>query len=94
MTGRSAGDNLGPFHARCVAFKDTKMVRIATLIFAALLCLPAFAAGEGEGDITLKIERGGAMTSQGGEFISAKTGQVVVEGERLMVSEGAVVVLR
>ena len=70
------------------------MVRIATLLIVALLSLPAFAASGDAADITMKIERGSVMTSQGGDFVSAKSGQVVLEGERLMVPEGSVVVLR
>lgn len=38
---------------------------------------------------TLRIDRGAAMTSRGGEFANAVTGQRLIEDERIMVPEGA-----
>ena len=66
------------------------MSKLASLMIAASLALTASAAASAaDGDITLRVERGGIMTSQGGEFASAQSGKMLVEGERLMVTEGS-----
>ena len=38
---------------------------------------------------TLRIDKGSAMTSRGGEFSAAANGQRLIEDERIMVPEGA-----
>ena len=66
------------------------MTKLASLMIAASLALTASAAASAaDGDITLRVERGSIMTSQGGEFASAQSGKVLFEGERMMVTEGA-----
>lgn len=42
---------------------------------------------------TLRIDKGGAMTSRGGEFAAAATGQRLIEDERVMVPEDAEVTI-
>ena len=66
------------------------MTKFASLIIAVSFALAASAtASAADGDVTLRVDRGSVMTSQGGEFVSAQTGKVFVEGERLMVNEGS-----
>ena len=66
------------------------MNKFASLIIAVSFALAASAtASAADGDVTLRVDRGSVMTSQGGEFVSAQTGKVFVEGERLMVNEGS-----
>lgn len=67
------------------------MTKFASLMIAVSLALTAsVSASASDVDATLRVDRGSVMTSQGGEFSSAQTGKVLVEGERLMVTEGAV----
>ena len=65
------------------------MTKFVSLMIAASLALTATAATAADGDITLRVERGSIMTSQGGEFASAQSGKVLFEGERMMVTDGA-----
>ena len=65
------------------------MTRFASLAVAVTLALAASAASAADGDITLRVDRGSIMTSTGGEFASAQSGKVLIEGERMMVTEGA-----
>lgn len=70
------------------------MTKRASLILAASFVLTASAAASAaDGDVTLRVDRGGVMTSQGGEFASAQTGKALVEGDRLMVTEGSTATL-
>lgn len=70
------------------------MTKFASLIIAASFALTASAAASAaDGDVTLRVDRGGVMTSQGGEFASAQTGKSLVEGDRLMVTEGSTATL-
>ena len=72
------------------------MARLASLIIALALTVSAAAsaADATDGDITLDINAGAAMTSLGGDFVPAKNGQVVVEDERLQVLKGFTAILR
>lgn len=66
------------------------MSKFASLMVAASFALTASAAASAaDGEITLRVERGSIMTSQGGEFASAQSGKVLFNGERLMVTEGS-----
>lgn len=66
------------------------MTKFTKLMIAASLALAASAgASAAEGDITLRVDRGSIMTSQGGDFASAQSGKVLMTGERMMVTEGA-----
>jgi len=70
------------------------MKTVITKLFAGSLITAVFSvcAQEPADDLaTLRVERGAAMTSSGGDFVTANTGEAVVEGERLMVSENSVV---
>lgn len=67
------------------------MTKLASLIVAASFALTASAAASAaDGAVTLRVDRGNVMTSEGGEFVSAQSGKLLVAGERLMVSEGSV----
>lgn len=63
--------------------KLTALLAATTMTF---ICLPAIAQ---ETPPTLRVDRGSVMTSDGGEFAAAQSGKVLVEGERVMVTEGA-----
>ena len=64
------------------------MTRLTTLFVAASLALSAAAtASAQDASATLRVDRGTIMTSQGGEFANAQTGQALVPGSRLMVTE-------
>lgn len=61
---------------------------------AILACLPfATAVAQDAGEaappaITLQVDAGQVMTSDGGEFVSASSGAAVSQGQRVMVAEG------
>ena len=66
------------------------MMKPAPMLAAALLAGMAFASAHAaEGVATLRVERGNVMTSTGGEFVTARSGAQLVEGERLMLTDGA-----
>ena len=64
------------------------MKTLAKLVLAAAvsaLALPAFAQ---DTIGTLTVQQGTVMTSNGGEFASASSGESIQNGERLMIGEG------
>lgn len=61
------------------------MIRNA-LILAALIALPASAAGSAA---TLSAQKGTVLVNQGDEFITAVVAQALQAGDRVMVMEGA-----
>lgn len=66
------------------------MTRFASVFaVASLAVFASSAASAAEQAATLRVDRGSVMTSQGGEFATANSGQVLVAGERLMVGENA-----
>lgn len=66
------------------------MTKFVSLLVAASLALTASAAASAQdGTATLRVDRGNVMTSQGGDFAPAQSGQALASGERLMVSEGS-----
>ena len=67
------------------------MTKLASLFIAVSLAMTASVAASAEdrNTATLRIDRGSAMTSTGGEFVTAQNGQVVTEGDRLMVPENS-----
>lgn len=69
------------------------MSRFTVFMFTSLALCAAATASAQEGGVTLRVDRGTVMTSQGGEFASARSGQSVVAGERLMITEGATATL-
>ena len=60
----------------------TALMISAAFAFAA----PAFAQ---DGAITLQVNSGSVMTSNGGEFVSAASGAMLAPGQKLMVSAGS-----
>lgn len=62
----------------------TRIVLGAALAFA---CIPAAFAQDG--GATLRVDRGNAMVSTGGEFSSAASGARVMPGNRVMLTEGS-----
>ena len=65
------------------------MTKLASLLIASLALTASATALAADGDATLLVDRGSIMTSQGGEFATAQSGQVLASGERLMVTEGS-----
>lgn len=59
---------------------------VATALVAAIAC-PAYAQEKNHGVLT--VTKGTVMTSDGGEFNPAATGEIVQVGDRVMVGEGA-----
>lgn len=58
---------------------------IVIALFAGLVSVTAYAA---EPVATLRVDGGSVMTSAGGDFVTAATGQPLQAGERLMVTDG------
>ena len=65
------------------------MSKFVSLVAAATFALTASAVASAADNTTLRVDSGSVMTSQGGEFAAAQSGQTVVDGERLMVTEGS-----
>ena len=65
------------------------MTKFASLLVVASFALAASATATAaeEAAATLRVDRGNVMTSQGGDFATAQSGQTLVSGERLMVTE-------
>ncbi len=64
------------------------MTRLTSLFVAASLALSVAAtASAADSAPILRVDSGTIMTSQGGEFANAQSGQALVTGERLMVTE-------
>ncbi|MEO5595574.1 MAG: hypothetical protein ABIQ97_00285 [Lysobacteraceae bacterium] len=61
------------------------MIR-ATLLISALVCASAAYAGDAE--VTLSGQKGTVMVNSGKQFVSAKAGQSLKQGDRVMVMEG------
>ncbi len=61
-----------------------------TVVFVVLaaLSLPVYAQGDQDKTVaTLQVNKGLVMTSTGGEFVSATTGETLIKDERLMISK-------
>ncbi len=73
------------------------MTKLASIFVAVSLAMTASVAASAQDrdkdTATLRVDRGSVMTSQGGEFATAQTGQVVMEGNRLMVAENSAATL-
>lgn len=64
------------------------MTRFTALFIAGSLALSTAATASAQDTAaTLRVDQGTIMTSQGGEFANAQTGQALVPGSRLMVTE-------
>ena len=71
------------------------MTKLASLIIVASVALTASAAASAAvAAAVLQVDRGTIMSSEGGEFATARTGKVLIEGQRLMVTEDAAATLR
>lgn len=68
-----------------------KFAKLAAASALALAVAPAFAQ---QPVATLQVEAGTVMTSEGGEFRTANTGEALNPGERIMLSENSVAVVR
>ncbi len=62
------------------------MIRATLLISAALMCASVAYAGDSE--VTLTGQKGTVMVNSGKQFVSAKAGQSLKQGDRVMVMEG------
>ena len=65
------------------------MTKLASLLIASLALTASANALAADADATLLVDRGSVMTSQGGEFATAQSGQLLATGDRLMVTEGS-----
>ena len=65
------------------------MTKFTSLLVVASFALAASATATAaeEAAATLRVDRGNVMTSQGGDFATAQSGQALIVGERLMVAE-------
>ncbi len=68
------------------------MKKFATVLFAAAAVFSAPTIAQ-DGPVTLRIDSGSAMSSTGGEYVSATTGTQLSEGQTLMVNAGSSVTL-
>lgn len=62
-------------------------IAAALLVAAAAFATPAFA--QESVSATLQVESGSIMTSAGGEYASASTGQSLAAGQKVMVNAGS-----
>ena len=64
------------------------MNKLAASLFAAsvMFSAPAFAQ---DSSITLRVDSGSVMASNGGEFASANTGKTLAPGEKIMINAGS-----
>lgn len=65
-------------------------MKFTTLLLATALSAVALPAMAQDNVATLRVDSGSIMTSTGGEFATAGTGAPLIEGERVMVAEGAI----
>ena len=71
------------------------MTKFASLFIAVSFALGVSAAASAaETTAILTVQNGTVMTSQGGEFIPAATGQALSVGDRLMVTEKSAAMVR
>ena len=71
------------------------MNKFASLFVAVSFALGvSAAAAAAEPDATLTVDSGTVMTSQGGDFVPAQSGQALNTGDRLMVTEKSVATVR
>lgn len=69
------------------------MTKPVSLLLAASFLFLAMPATAADPAATLRVDQGSVMTSQGGEFATARSGQGVVAGERLMLAEDSTATL-
>lgn len=69
------------------------MTKLAAVLFAASVAFAAPAFAQDSGTATLQVENGSIMTSTGGDYVTATTGQNLQAGQKLMVGENSVGVL-
>lgn len=69
------------------------MTKLAALLLAASVAFAAPAFAQDSGSATLKVESGSIMTSTGGDYVTATTGQSLEAGQKVMVNENSVGIL-
>ncbi len=62
------------------------MKTLVILLAASTLAFAGMAGAQSQDNITLRIKNGSVMTSNGGEFVTAQSGQGLASGEKLSVS--------
>lgn len=68
----------------------TKISKTTAALLLALIAVPVFAQDQAKpGSIVLETKIGNVMTSTGGDFQSADAGKQLVDGESMMLNEGA-----
>ncbi len=71
------------------------MTKFASLFVAVSFALSVSAAASAaDNAATLTVDSGNVMSSQGGDFTAAQSGQVFASGDRLMVTEKSSATLR
>lgn len=66
------------------------MSKLSALVVAVSIALTASASAfAADAPITLRVDAGNVMASQGGEFATAQTGKALSVGERLMIVENS-----
>lgn len=69
------------------------MTKFVAALFAASMAFAAPAFAQDAGSATLHVERGSIMTSTGGDYVTASSGQALSAGQKVMVSEDSVGIL-
>lgn len=62
------------------------MKKLAIALAASCALLAGSVCAQSQENVTLRIKNGSVMTSNGGEFVTAQSGQGLVRGEKLSVS--------
>lgn len=65
------------------------MTKFAAILLAASAAFAAPAFAQDGSAITLRVDTGSVMSSNGGEFSSANTGKPLAAGEKLMINAGS-----
>lgn len=67
------------------------MKTLAIILAASSLALAGAASAQSQDNVTLRINAGSAMVSNGGDFVSAQSGQAVSPGDKLSLNADTVV---
>ncbi|WP_374555902.1 hypothetical protein [Thermomonas sp.] len=69
------------------------MTKLAAALFAASVAFATPAFAQDSGTATLRVESGSIMTSTGGDYVTATSGQNLEAGQKVMVNENSVGIL-
>lgn len=65
------------------------MTKFAAVVLAASVAFAAPAFAQDNGSVTLKVDSGSVMTSNGGDYATAASGQSLASGDKVMVNENS-----